>query len=465
MFPSKSKFASDRIILGCSAALVFLWPVANVMAARKLLLVILLFWLTYDFVRNANLRKLVNVGMVAPIALGLLVVWMLLVSFFVDLYPERSLRELKGEWLPAIASFWVGAILVARIRSGNGYTRMVLRPLYFALIAVVATQFGIAIWHWTTAGALPAWFGGISDHKMTITYVSTIAASLLLADAVTLDQASKPLNLHRVASLGSFALILITTYISGTRNGIIVLLLLMSIGAFVWLYRTGKQRRVVFWGTLLVSFVLAFAAIWAMLKVDPRWERFVATVPIAWNIDATDAWVNAYDRGLPIAGDGLPVEQTAFERIAWARAAARFLVENPLGVGVTRHAFRELMQAKYGNVAPAHSHNGYLDFALAVGVPGLLLWLTFLGVLVMRSVVAGLGVGSGSNLALLLLVVGFSVRGCLDSTLRDHILEQFMFFAGVLLAVSGGYNDAWTVPEVGQSSADSRMAKSRIGTR
>jgi len=446
MFVNKSSFSSDRIILGCATALVFLWPLAHVMAARKLMLVLLLVWLTYDFVRRSELRKLVKVGKVAPIALGLLACWLLFVGFFVDIDPERSLRELKGEWLPAFASFWIGIILVVRICGSAPDTRAVLRPLFFSLIAVAATQFGIALWYWTTVGALPVWFGGISDHKTTITYVNTIAASLLISEAITTDQASRPLGLHRVTLLGSFALILITTYISGARNGIIVLLMLLLIGTIIWLHRIGSQHRKMFWGALGVSLVFAFAAAWTMLKVDPRWERFVATVPIAWNIDATDKWINAYEMGLPIASDGLPVDQATFERIAWARLAGRFVVENPLGVGVTRHAFRELMQAKYGDVLPAHSHNGYLDFSLSVGVPGLLLWLFFVGALLKRGVVAGFGGGAGAGVALTFLVIAFSIRAGLDSTLRDHILEQFMFFSGVLLAAAAVDSGGRTAP-------------------
>ena len=34
------------------------------------------------------------------------------------------------------------------------------------------------------------------------------------------------------------------------------------------------------------------------------------------------------------------------------------------------------------------------------------------------------------------LIAGFAVRALLDSTLRDHILQEFMFFAGVLFAAA-----------------------------
>ena len=173
-----------------------------------------------------------------------------------------------------------------------------------------------------------------------------------------------------------------------------------------------------------------------MLKSDPRWARFLATAAVAWNIDADSAWVNAERRPLPLASDGLPVEQTAYERISWALYAVRLIAEHPLGTAVSRNSFRELVAEKFGTVLAAHSHNGYLDLALSVGLPALLLWIAFLVVLVRQGYRALLAGQPAAGLALIFLVVGFATRAFLDSIWRDHILQEFMFFAGLLLAAS-----------------------------
>jgi hypothetical protein len=179
-------------------------------------------------------------------------------------------------------------------------------------------------------------------------------------------------------------------------------------------------------------------ALWAMLKSDTRWTRFLATVAVAWNIDADTTWVYAEGKPLPLASDGLPVERTAYERISWARYAVRLIEENPLGTAVSRSSFRELVTANFGDAWAAHSHNGYLDLALSVGLPGLFLWTAFLVGLIWQGYKAYFFGRQAAGLALLLLTSGFAARAFLDSTLRDHILEEFMFFAGLLLAAACG---------------------------
>jgi hypothetical protein len=177
-------------------------------------------------------------------------------------------------------------------------------------------------------------------------------------------------------------------------------------------------------------------ALWAMLKSDARWGRFLTTAAVAWNIDADIAWVNAEKKPLPLASDGLPVEQTAYERISWARYAVRLIAENPFGTGVNRNSFRELVAEKFGDVLAAHSHNGYLDLALSMGLPALFLWIAFLIVLIRHGYRAYLTGQQAAGLALLFLIAAFAVRAFLDSILRDHILNEFMFFAGLLVAAS-----------------------------
>ena len=81
-----------------------------------------------------------------------------------------------------------------------------------------------------------------------------------------------------------------------------------------------------------------------------------------------------------------------------------------------------------------HSHVGYIDLAISVGFPGLLLWLAFIGLLMASGWRAYRTGRSIWGLILLFTVAGYAIRCGIDSIIRDHILEEFMFFAGLSAA-------------------------------
>jgi uncharacterized membrane protein YuzA (DUF378 family) len=365
-----------------------------------------------------------------------MVCWLLIVALFVDENSRRSLGEIKGQWLTACVAFAVGLLLPLNLRTRGVGSHACLRFLVYVLVGLAALQVVVGIWVFVHIGAVPEdFFDRFSAHKSYLTHVTAIAAALLIADVVS-PARLKPLRLKGFVLWTGLGIVTVATFFSGARNGAVVIFLIALLGGLLWLRRAWHPSRRAFWLSVAAGSAIFAIAIVLMFKSDPRWARFIATFPVAWNIDANHAWVNAEVTPLPLATDGLPVEQTAYERISWARAALRLLYQHPWGIGVSRSAFKELMQKTYGKPHAAHSHNGYLDLGLAIGIPGLALWIVFCALLISRGIRTGVGWGLGSGVALLLLVVGYCIRTGLDSTLRDHILQQFMFFAGVLLAAS-----------------------------
>jgi O-antigen ligase len=82
---------------------------------------------------------------------------------------------------------------------------------------------------------------------------------------------------------------------------------------------------------------------------------------------------------VPINEKGENVSGTNYDRISWAIVAIRLLGDNPLGYGLVDRSFRHLSQKVWPESSLAQSHSGWLDFALGVGIPGVLLvLLTFL---------------------------------------------------------------------------------------
>ena len=419
-----------------AAGLVFVWPLPHVIALRNSFLVLLLLWVACDFFRHkAFVVPRAGQGSVIAV-LAAFVCWLFVVAFLIDGNPYNSLAEIKSQWLPIFISFLAGLLLVWDLQSRNVEFRVIVRPLFWSLLALATLQLGVGYLPAILRNELGGHFVGIFDHKANVTYVNAITASLLLADSIAINPARRLLGLNWPTWVAAFAIVLLTTYLSGARNGVVVILVMLLMAFILHVHGLRGSTKQKIWGVFAVLTIFISVAIWAMLKSDARWSRFLATAAVAWNIDAGINWVNVEAKSLPLALDGLPVEQTAYERISWARYAVRLIAEHPLGTGVSRSSFRGLVAQKFGDVLAAHSHNGYLDLALSLGLPALFLWIAFLIALSRQGYTAYFAGQQAAGLALLFLIAGFAVRAFLDSILRDHMLEEFMFFAGLLVAAT-----------------------------
>ena len=109
--------------------------------------------------------------------------------------------------------------------------------------------------------------------------------------------------------------------------------------------------------------------------------------------------------------------------------------EHPLGIGYSRTAFGDQIDRKYGLggvFRGSHSHSGLIDFGIANGFPGLVLWLVFLASLAWTGWRAFEGEQMALGLMLIFLVSGFFGRSIVDSNLRDHMLQQFLMIVAIL---------------------------------
>jgi O-antigen ligase len=156
---------------------------------------------------------------------------------------------------------------------------------------------------------------------------------------------------------------------------------------------------------------------------------------VAWDTDRNTQWLKGEhnETDLPVTASGKPVEPSAYYRIAYMKEGLRLLAEHPWGTRVGRDAFRLAIQEKYGRGGMSHAHNGFLDLGVSLGIPGVVLWLAFLGSFVVFVVHTPQAEGPGLRGALLLAIAGFAMRTMLDATVRDHIVQEYLLSAGVLV--------------------------------
>jgi O-antigen ligase len=286
-------------------------------------------------------------------------------------------------------------------------------------------------------------FGGISNHRANVTYTTAIALGMLIADTAARARGAVGfLRINTPWAVLAFALLLASTVLATTRNGLVIFALLCVVGFVVVMREMRRGASRAGWVTLIACAALTLAGSLAGLKAEPRWSNFFATAPVAWDTDHNRQWLHGErdESDLPMTSAKKPVEPSAYFRLAYLKEGLRLIGDHPWGTRVGRDAFRLAIVDKYGRGGMSHAHNGYLDLAVGLGIPGVALWIAFLASFIVFAGRATQAGGVGLRLALVLVVAGFAARTFLDATVRDHIIQEFMMVSGALvgaIAVAG----------------------------
>ncbi|MGD0283134.1 MAG: O-antigen ligase family protein, partial [Dissulfurispiraceae bacterium] len=227
------------------------------------------------------------------------------------------------------------------------------------------------------------------------------------------------------------------SYLEAVRNGTVSAVLLLF--AFILLYFLKSDRSIkkvaLISSVIMLLFLYGYAS-----SVSPhstqghRWKTFLETLPLALDTQNNKAWLNPKKYPYPKMKNGETVIDSNYERIAWIKEGVVWTWENPLGAGFGRNAFAHAMKRKYADedVIAAHSHSGVVDLAIGTGVPGLLLWLLFIGYLMLHAIKKFRSRESYYGLLLFFITADFFMRSLVDSILRDHMLQMFLFIAALL---------------------------------
>jgi hypothetical protein len=419
-------------------AVVIVWQLPRVIVLRYALLIILgsLCWPTaYRAFKLARRAGSLDAAIRAPfLVYGAFLAWLLAVALGGgDM--RASLNELRAEWLPTTLVLLLG--FGAGIRFADaapGVGNAAVKAVFWALVLHAVLHLLVAAGWYFREGSIPSVnFGGISDHRANVTYTNTLALAFLLADVARgARHGVSELGIGRNGKLAIFAVLLLSTLMSATRNALIVFVLLAAVGGLIALrYKTDATRQ--WWAAVGVCAVITMAGVLAGLKADSRWNNFLGTLPVAWDTEGHRSWLKGETNytDLPRTEAGTPVDASAYYRVAFAKEGVKLLLEHPWGTEIGRDTFRRLVHEKYGMAGMSHAHDGLLDLGLSAGFPGMVLWVAVLAAFASLGVKAWKRDHGTVGLALFLAVLGFGARMLMDSTLRDHIIEEFMMVAGL----------------------------------
>lgn len=415
-------------------ALLFVWSLPGVTALRHLLLFSALLALM-PLTRRQSLLDAMRTNRWPLFWLASLTLWLLVQAIFISPETVWALGELKGQWGNAMLAGLLGLLLALAVREGAVAPAVrMTTALTAVLIFQAAIAVGQSVAHWWQHGELLRQVVPLTGGKLEMSYILNILLAGLTVDLLFRACRRPPLLALPFSWVaGALLLALGGTYLAGARNGVLGVLFLSTSALTLYLidaWRRHGGARALAGGALLLAAVASFAV--ASYRSDVRWQGFVQTVPIAWDIDTHRTWLDSDREPYPVLPGGGTIDASAYLRIAFIHAGLRLIEAHPLGVGYGRnafvHALRQTTEAHAG-----HAHSGWIDLGIGGGIPALLLMAGFLGSLLAIGALRYFRHGDPHALWLLLLTSGYAGRMVVDSVNRDHMLQIFMFLGLYLL--------------------------------
>jgi hypothetical protein len=444
-----SKYYIEWALLILSSVLLGIWAAKNTIALRNVLLftgaLLSVYYLISEF-RLGGLKKHLTIMKVLPVLFALLaIIWVVAHFFFFSIDPIQQWKELKSTWLRAFLACIVGVgtgLAISKYPNrltilwlGVFVAFMVLFyqyiPRAMAQHKLLVPDYDHYLFHLKINTVLmgtillAAMDGALFDHFRSIRYQLRsinpwITISWLIAT---------------VMALWSFV------YIVDARNGIglsSILYFFWIVCAIILLIKNQlSQPSLKHWfGFLLVliSFMLLIFFALQQAKLNRGWSTLIEDAKIAVQIDKYQHWHNPAQMGYPLNSKGQTVTPNNYERIAWATAGSRAILENPQGVGVLAYPFArhpnvpiKMLDAKPGLA----THSGWVELGLAFGLPILGLLLSSLAITFMCAVKEPYP-AKMTVLGLVVLVIFLYTVGELAIS---HGLEILFYLLGLLPAL------------------------------
>lgn len=435
-----------KMTLALVLGLLFTWSLPNVPALRYWLLFLSLLGVA----RLTSWQSLPPVWRANRWVFGLLVaftLWLVWQAVFISHQTLWALKELNGQWLNALLALGLGVLLACASRENKLWSGAMITT---ALIGVWVLQAMIAVGqsvaHWWMHGELLRGLVPLTGGKLEMSFILNMLLAALTVDLLfRACHARRFLQLPWKAVIGAAAISLTSLYLAGARNGAIGLLFLAVSASLLYsIHRVRHQgvRRGVLGGAMLLALMVSLAVI--SYQADKRWPAFMESTALGWDIDGQRAWRDIDHAPLPLMKNGVAVDASAYTRVAFIHAGLRLIGELPLGVGYGRNAFAHALRETGSDAQVGHAHSGWIDLGIGAGIPAVVLWLLFMGSLMVTGGVRYFCDQNPHGLWLLFLASGFIGRMVVDSVNRDHMLQMFLFLAGYLLIMSIR-DDQWRV--------------------
>jgi hypothetical protein len=212
------------------------------------------------------------------------------------------------------------------------------------------------------------------------------------------------------------------TVLNAKASLVAAIVMLLVAGAMAAKVGIGKRWLGWFAAGLLLTVV-------GSVVMSNRWAGGLDAVQVAIRTPTSDFQTLEAPPQHPVPADAVHA------RAVWAKMALHGIAEHPFGLGYGGDAFGRYIVMTGGPGGALSSHSGWLDFALANGIPGLLLLLGLFWAIMQRGWMAFLA-GNPAGAATLLVSVNYAARTAIDGNLSGSRLIGLAFVTAVLWTLS-----------------------------
>lgn len=374
------------------AVLYAVWMLYELMYFRRIALIsgaVLALYPIYQYRRCYFQKRALPLWLMATFFL-----WAIFHLFFLAQDYPAQLMELRRIWkyagLGAVFAFGLGLSLLSvsaddyHSRQKNGYWAFIYfglcLPVLIYLLKYVLTTYG-TVWGISPPAYLKINFDGNSAYYVPKTDYIAFCLPVL---ALSLGQIYSLVALHVRLRFDQYLLLMLYALViaailflfsvQNTKNGIAYALLL--IGLFLFLVFV-KIHFLKFWHKLLLLLAVGIATLTLLyphIQKNDSWRTLIADAKVGFQLEKYPQWKFAAEQAYPMNEYGTPVSNTNYERAAWSKVGVQLAIKDPLGYGLVEDSFKRMVKTKWPEASSklSHSHSGWLDLILGLGVPGFL---------------------------------------------------------------------------------------------
>lgn len=368
---------SNAVILVCGFILVGIWHLANTIALRNILLLIIPLLYLYS---NHNLKIytskagnfLYSLNSIS-VLLILLLLWVIFHYFFIGQLQSLQLSELKSTWFRCFLGLISGLAFGAIWKKFPGYTIALIISLTIGFLILIIYFINLTHNQQDLFRHHPI-VGNIFLGKINAVYAGNIIIGLSFGTVFDIFFNRKK-RYFGVVIFGIIIAILLVIYtyifILKTRAGI-GSALLISLIAFFYLILVAKKNYIKILASVIFLISISLCAIYIQKGESLAFNYLLRDSIAGWNLNG-DIKIHESGDIYPIYVDqtGVPVDQSTFERAAWLRSGINAIKKNIYGYGVLENPMIPAAEMMGRSFFIKSSHNGIIDLSISFGVPAL----------------------------------------------------------------------------------------------
>lgn len=372
-------------------------------------------------------------------ALLALTLWFVFQSFIFSEIPFESLEAIVTHWGKILLLIFMMVAFLAYSNNRSATKTWLIFGVFFSGFFHVIATLGYQIHALTINGGFNIGMSLFGNYGYISPYVITSFA-ILTADLLCRLTASQRLLPLPTWLIGAFiVLTLIAQGLLADKAGYLMSIILILFSAAIFTFRTHNRKPIDLW----ISIPVIIIAMTIPFTFANRWQNGVDAIGhlVSHNNDDNDvrtAFIGSTDPNHPINN----IDASFYQRYLWGKAGLHAIASHPYGYGYDSIGFGRFIKETYNIQGAVSSHNGWIDFAIDNGIPGLFLLLLLTGLIIRRGWQSFTRHHNPAGLVLMFFVINYIGRCAIDGHLVGSRLTGFAIATAALwTAISIIQND------------------------